>query len=215
LSGTKRKTSTSANSALEQAASAARPWQRAQGKAVTRGGPRPVPSPPLLTAGVRPMKVAKLAILAALLLVGTVTCGNDGIPMNSPELFRSDVISIRITYSVRDKQNALTYSTVVLTDSSATQAIVAELRKVVLRPVRQPDTFSFGHVPTSMVQFATARGVVKAGYTAEWIRVISGPRTGEGTMLRTLYDKLQGYASQAVVDSMAGRLGPHSTVVTK
>jgi hypothetical protein len=41
------------NSALEQAASAARPWQAAQGKTQARGGPRPVPRPPLLTAGVR------------------------------------------------------------------------------------------------------------------------------------------------------------------
>jgi hypothetical protein len=41
------------NSALEQAASAARPWQAAQGKTQTRGGPRSVPRPPLLTAGVR------------------------------------------------------------------------------------------------------------------------------------------------------------------
>jgi hypothetical protein len=40
------------NSALEQAASAARPWRASQGKTVTRGGPRPVPRPPLLTAGV-------------------------------------------------------------------------------------------------------------------------------------------------------------------
>jgi hypothetical protein len=42
----------SPNSALEQAASAARPWQAAQGKTVALGGPRPVPRPPLLTAGV-------------------------------------------------------------------------------------------------------------------------------------------------------------------
>jgi hypothetical protein len=41
-----------ANSALEQTASAARPWQRAQGKTVARGGPRPARRPPLLTAGV-------------------------------------------------------------------------------------------------------------------------------------------------------------------
>jgi hypothetical protein len=40
------------NSALEQAASAARPWLAAQGKTQTRGGPRSVPRPPLLTAGV-------------------------------------------------------------------------------------------------------------------------------------------------------------------
>jgi hypothetical protein len=42
----------SCNSALEQPASAARPWQAAQGKTVARGGPRPVRRPPLLTAGV-------------------------------------------------------------------------------------------------------------------------------------------------------------------
>ena len=42
----------SPNSALEQAASAARPWQAAQGKTQARGGPRPVPRPPLLTASV-------------------------------------------------------------------------------------------------------------------------------------------------------------------
>jgi hypothetical protein len=41
------------NSALEQAASAARPWQDTQGKTVARGGPRPGPRPPLLTASVR------------------------------------------------------------------------------------------------------------------------------------------------------------------
>jgi hypothetical protein len=40
------------NNALEQAASAARPWQAAQGKTVARGGPRPVPRSPLLTASV-------------------------------------------------------------------------------------------------------------------------------------------------------------------
>jgi hypothetical protein len=40
------------NSALEQAASAARPWQATQGKTQARSGPRPVPRPPLLTASV-------------------------------------------------------------------------------------------------------------------------------------------------------------------
>jgi hypothetical protein len=44
----------SPNSAPEQAASAARPWQTAQGKTPARGGPRPVPRPPLLTASVSP-----------------------------------------------------------------------------------------------------------------------------------------------------------------
>ena len=42
-----------ANSALEQAASSARPWQRAQRKQCALSGPRPVTRPPLLTAGVR------------------------------------------------------------------------------------------------------------------------------------------------------------------
>jgi hypothetical protein len=46
--------SRSAYSALEQTASAARPWQATQGKTPSRGGPRPGPGPPLLTAGVRP-----------------------------------------------------------------------------------------------------------------------------------------------------------------
>jgi hypothetical protein len=41
------------NSALEQAASAARPWQKAHRMLAVSGGPRPVPRPPLLTAGVR------------------------------------------------------------------------------------------------------------------------------------------------------------------
>jgi hypothetical protein len=41
------------SSALEQAASAARPWQAAQGKTQARGGPRPGRRPPLLTASVR------------------------------------------------------------------------------------------------------------------------------------------------------------------
>jgi hypothetical protein len=41
-----------ANSALEQAASAARPWQRAQRRQCVLSGPRPVLSPPLLTASV-------------------------------------------------------------------------------------------------------------------------------------------------------------------
>jgi hypothetical protein len=40
------------NSALEQAASAARPWQTAQREHSSPGGPRPVPRPPLLTASV-------------------------------------------------------------------------------------------------------------------------------------------------------------------
>jgi hypothetical protein len=44
---------TRSNSALEQAASAARPWRTAQSRTQARGGPRPVPRPPLLTAGVR------------------------------------------------------------------------------------------------------------------------------------------------------------------
>ena len=41
------------NSALEQAASTARPWQKAHRKQSGSGGPRSVPRPPLLTAGVR------------------------------------------------------------------------------------------------------------------------------------------------------------------
>jgi hypothetical protein len=41
------------NNALEQTASAARPWQAAQGKAQAPGGPRPGRRPPLLTASVR------------------------------------------------------------------------------------------------------------------------------------------------------------------
>ena len=45
------------NSALEQAASAARPWQRAQRMLAGLGGPRSVPRPPLLTAGVRHLEV--------------------------------------------------------------------------------------------------------------------------------------------------------------
>jgi hypothetical protein len=40
------------NSALEQAASAARPWQKAHRMFAGSGGPRSVPRPPLLTAGV-------------------------------------------------------------------------------------------------------------------------------------------------------------------
>jgi hypothetical protein len=40
------------NSAVEQAASAARPWQAAQGKTQAPGGPRPGRRPPLLTASV-------------------------------------------------------------------------------------------------------------------------------------------------------------------
>ena len=40
------------NNALEQAASTARPWQKAHRKQSSPGGPRPVPRPPLLTAGV-------------------------------------------------------------------------------------------------------------------------------------------------------------------
>ena len=43
-----------ANSALEQATSATRPWQAAQGKTVARGGPRPGTRPPPLIAGVKP-----------------------------------------------------------------------------------------------------------------------------------------------------------------
>ena len=46
------------NSALEQAASAARPWQRAQRRQCASGGPRPVTRPPLLTAGVRRLSQA-------------------------------------------------------------------------------------------------------------------------------------------------------------
>jgi hypothetical protein len=46
------KQSCSPNSAVEQAASAARPWQRAQRRQCGSGGPRPVLRPPLLTAGV-------------------------------------------------------------------------------------------------------------------------------------------------------------------
>jgi hypothetical protein len=41
------------NSAVEQAAPAARPWQAAQGKTQARGGPRPARRSPLLTASVR------------------------------------------------------------------------------------------------------------------------------------------------------------------
>jgi hypothetical protein len=41
------------NSAVEQAASAARPWQAAQSKTQARSGPRPVRRSPLLTASVR------------------------------------------------------------------------------------------------------------------------------------------------------------------
>ena len=40
------------NSAREQAASAARPWQKAQREHSSSGEPRSVPRPPLLTAGV-------------------------------------------------------------------------------------------------------------------------------------------------------------------
>jgi hypothetical protein len=40
------------NSALEQAASAARPWQRAQTRKCVSGGSRPGTRPSLLTAGV-------------------------------------------------------------------------------------------------------------------------------------------------------------------
>lgn len=41
------------NSALEQEASAARPWRADQGKTVAQGGPRPVRKPLVVTAGVR------------------------------------------------------------------------------------------------------------------------------------------------------------------
>ena len=41
------------NSAPEQTTSAARPWQATQGKTIARGGPRSVPQPSLLSAGVR------------------------------------------------------------------------------------------------------------------------------------------------------------------
>ena len=44
------------NSALEQTASAARPWQGAQRRQCVSSGPRPVPRPPLLTAGVSPAR---------------------------------------------------------------------------------------------------------------------------------------------------------------
>jgi hypothetical protein len=59
------------NSALEQTASAARPWQRAHRKQSGRGGPRSARRPPLLTAGVR--LILSFMLLVCGLLLG---CGN-------------------------------------------------------------------------------------------------------------------------------------------
>ena len=42
----------SSNNAVEQTASTARPWRGAQRRQIRLRGPRPVPRPPLLTAGV-------------------------------------------------------------------------------------------------------------------------------------------------------------------
>jgi hypothetical protein len=68
------------NSALEQAASAARPWQAALGKAQARGGPRPGPRPPLLTASVRHswtclMSHSRVLIVFSIVAISAATPG--------------------------------------------------------------------------------------------------------------------------------------------
>jgi hypothetical protein len=55
------------NSALEQAASAARPWQKAHRMLTSSGGPRPVRRPPLLTASVRETGGVRVRILLVIL----------------------------------------------------------------------------------------------------------------------------------------------------
>jgi hypothetical protein len=94
------------NSALEQAASAARPWQRAQRRQCASSGPRPVPRPPLLTASVRPrhrnrnspLTATWILLVVGMLLVAGSPSAKDAIAGSLPDSFNPADVSMTIEW---------------------------------------------------------------------------------------------------------------------
>jgi hypothetical protein len=94
------------NSALEQAASAARPWQRAQRKQADPCGPRPGHRPPLLTACVRWNRVPR-SLFPLLLLLAVLGCREhrDAATKTEQHRSRSTVVILKVVGIVRDAQS--------------------------------------------------------------------------------------------------------------
>jgi hypothetical protein len=206
----------SSNDAVEQPASASRPWQAAQGKAQARGGPRPGRRPPLLTASVMPPLIAWLGAIMVLTLC---SCGKGrstydpatvraAYPMASESLFRADVAWIQLRfYGSPSQHHSPPIRWLTTVDSPADVTLMTDALNH-LGKIQPPDgKCTRIRSDEGSMTIGTPAGVVRAAFNASELYVLSGPRTGRAAMPGELYDLIQSYREQATPDTLYWFLG--------